>query len=246
MAENITPRIILSADSFESDVALCDLLANQQAAAYVKGVKFSQHLLGDHHASEHVLRVCAASSSLEVFADAQLAGGYDDIVSQLQYTRRIHRPSAVTVAAGTPPDAIRYVQQRLSHEDHLPDIFLTGALPEMAVAGIARIYNRTPEEFTTKQAEAAQELGIRGVYAAAAYARHFDGIEYIGAGISDEAENYLTKKGVNKVATTAASAVLKGCDIIIVGHTVADAENPEEALIAMGERISRVEAGGQA
>ncbi len=213
---------------------LRDLVSNDYLQTFIRFIKISPRTLLDHDFCHDVFQL-ARANNVDLFADVQLAGGFEDIEAVIPpLVRRVH-PQVISLAPGVTIDALSYLRQVKNLDS--PDFYLTGALPEVSPHGSRAEFGHEPQTYTDRRAEIAQLFSLKGVYATAAYARQYAGIEFIGAGISRHGGNYLTAQRVEKIGISISEAMQKGCDVIVVGNSIAQATDPVTALHSFGDAI---------
>ncbi len=233
-----TQRVVIDVDGLSCD-QVSSFFDSEQLRSYIRGLEFSYRTVGDFNKIDQLYPL-AFRNDIEVIANLQLAGSLPDIIERINRTNAF-RPAAVTVAAGVATSTLVHLGKFIEHENEqdrpMPDILLTGVLPDTTEADITSEFRTNPEEYTERRSAIAQRLGFRGIYGAATYAKRFEAIEYFGLGISLDGQDYRPAHGLRKSAVKPGTALVLGADVIVVGHAISTAENPEAALAAIGESV---------
>lgn len=244
-AESMRPpekRIALAADAFEYDL-LMRLVDSSFGDTYVRAIKMSGAMLDDFHAGEQV-RELSAAHKLEIIADAQLAGGYVDMVRRAARIQRTVAPTYITVAAGVTYDGIEELCKGMINIPNAAKLFLTGVMPEVKPEGFELDFDRDSLNYTTWRGEVAKMEGVQaaGIYGSSRYvgAHHWHelGLEYIGAGFSEDGEPYVNKDEITKVASTFEEGAAT-CDMMLIGNALAAARDPFGTADRLGDIINQ-------
>ncbi len=234
-----TQRVVIDVDGLTCD-QVTEFFKSEQLRSYIRGLEFSYRTISDPYKARDISAV-AHYNGVEVIANLQLAGSLPDIIERITRANSVFRPSVVTAAAGVATSTLVHLDRFLEAENQedrlMPDVLLTGVLPDTSDTDITAEFRTSPEEYTERRGEIARRLGFRGLYGAATLAIAFEDIDYFGLGISLDGQDYRPEKGIMKRAVRPGTAIVLGADVIVVGHAISTAENPEAALAAIGESV---------